>query len=126
MRRPHILTVNLPLTTVHVVKLTGVSASLMTHPPAPSCMCTLPFSYCIVSRLACSASACCLCSEDAETVYFNESAAEARKAVGDVLDRWQGLLAGLAAEDQAKLQRAMGLKIEQLKAELKELDELHA
>ncbi|KAF6251863.1 hypothetical protein COO60DRAFT_1274683 [Scenedesmus sp. NREL 46B-D3] len=64
--------------------------------------------------------------EDAETVYFNESAAEARKAVGDVLDRWQGLLAGLAAEDQAKLQRAMGLKIEQLKAELKELDELHA
>jgi hypothetical protein len=68
----------------------------------------------------------CSCREDAETVYFNESADEARKAVGEVLDRWQGLLARLPQDEQAKLQRAMGLKIEQLKAELKELDELHA
>lgn len=59
-------------------------------------------------------------------VYFNESAEVARKAVGDVLGRWQTLLASLPEEEQGKLQRSMGLKIEQLKAELKELDDLHA
>uniref|UniRef100_A0A383VKZ9 Uncharacterized protein n=1 Tax=Tetradesmus obliquus TaxID=3088 RepID=A0A383VKZ9_TETOB len=64
--------------------------------------------------------------EDAETVYFNESAEEARSAVGEVLGRWQALLARLPEDEQAKLQRAMGLKMEQLKAELKELDEMHA
>jgi hypothetical protein len=30
--------------------------------------------------------------EDAETVYFNDSAEEARRAVADVLDRWQQLI----------------------------------
>lgn len=59
-------------------------------------------------------------------MYFNESADIARKAVGEVLDRWQALLANVSDDEQAKLQRSMGLKIEQLKAELKELDELHA
>lgn len=59
-------------------------------------------------------------------VYFNESAEIARKAVGGVLERWTALLGRLPDEEQAKLQRSMGLKIEQLKAELKELDELHA
>jgi hypothetical protein len=59
-------------------------------------------------------------------VYFNESAEVARKAVGDVVERWQALLARVSEEEQAKLQRSMGLKIEQLKAELKELDEMHA
>lgn len=59
-------------------------------------------------------------------VYFNESAEVARKAVGEVLDRWQALLARVPEDEQAKLQRSMGLKIEQLKAEMKELDELHA
>lgn len=59
-------------------------------------------------------------------MYFNESAEVARKAVGDVLEQWQGLLERLPTDEQAKLQRSMGLKIEQLKAELKELDELHA
>jgi hypothetical protein len=43
-----------------------------------------------------------------------------------VLDRWQALLARLPEEEQGKLQRSMGLKIEQLRAELKELDEMHA
>lgn len=42
------------------------------------------------------------------------------------MERWQALLGRLPEEEQAKLQRSMGLKIEQLKAELKELDELHA
>jgi hypothetical protein len=59
-------------------------------------------------------------------VYFNESAEVARTAVADVLGRWQALLGHVSEDDQAKLQRSMGLKIEQLKAELKELDDLHA
>lgn len=59
-------------------------------------------------------------------VYFNESAETARAAVQDVLGRWQDLLGRLPADEQGKLQRSMGLKIEQLRAELKELDELHA
>ncbi len=59
-------------------------------------------------------------------VYFNESAEVARKAVGEVLDRWQALLGKVSEDEAAKLQRSMGLKIEQLKAEMKELDELHA
>jgi len=46
--------------------------------------------------------------------------------VAEVLERWQTLLGRVSSEEQAKLQRSMGLKIEQLKAELKELDELHA
>jgi hypothetical protein len=32
----------------------------------------------------------------------------------------------VGSEEQAKLQRSMGLKMEQLKAELKELNEIHA
>lgn len=46
--------------------------------------------------------------------------------MAEVLDRWQALLGKVSADEQAKLQRSMGLKIEQLKAELKELEELHA
>lgn len=64
--------------------------------------------------------------EDADTVYFNESAGEARRAVNDVLGRWRDLLAKVTDDEQAKLQRSMGLKLEQLKAELQELDEIHA
>lgn len=64
--------------------------------------------------------------EDAETVYFNDSAEEARQVVTHVLDRWQELLAKVSQDEQGRLQRSMGLKIEQLKAELKELDEMHA
>lgn len=63
---------------------------------------------------------------DVRQVYFNESAEVARTAVADVLGRWQALLGRVSEDDQAKLQRSMGLKIEQLKAELKELDDLHA
>lgn len=70
------------------------------------------------------AAASCQCHT--ETVYFNDSADEARRVVGEVLDRWAALLQRLPADEQAKLQRAMGLKMEQLRAELRELDELHA
>ncbi|XP_075656796.1 embryogenesis-like protein [Castanea sativa] len=61
--------------------------------------------------------------ESKETVYFNEEAECARAAVKEVLDRFEGLLAKLPESQRAALQRSMGLKIEQLKAELQQLDE---
>lgn len=63
--------------------------------------------------------------EDAETVYFNESCAEARQAVQAVLDRYEAVLQRLSNEERGKLQRSMGLKMEQLKAEVAQLDTLH-
>ena len=61
--------------------------------------------------------------ESKETVYFNEEAECARAAVKEVLDRFEGLLAKLPESQRAALQRSMGLKIEQLKAELQQLNE---
>ncbi|CAB4289435.1 unnamed protein product [Prunus armeniaca] len=61
--------------------------------------------------------------ESKETVYFDEEAECARTAVKEVLDLFDGLLAKSPEDKKAALQRAMGLKIEQLKAELKQLDE---
>ena len=40
----------------------------------------------------------------------------------EVLDLFEGLLAKLPENQKAAVQRAMGLKIEQLKAELQQLD----
>jgi hypothetical protein len=53
--------------------------------------------------------------EEAETIYFNESVAEARRVVDECLTAWNSLLARLSEADKGKLQRAMGLKMEQLK-----------
>lgn len=61
--------------------------------------------------------------ESKETVYFDEEAECARDAVKEVLDMYEGLLAKLPESERKALQRSMGLKIEQLKAELKQLDE---
>lgn len=61
--------------------------------------------------------------ESKETVYFNEEAECARAAVKEVLDMFEGLLAKLEVKEREALQRSMGLKIEQLKAELQQLDE---
>lgn len=58
-----------------------------------------------------------------ETVYFDEEAECARATVTHVLDMFNGLLAKLPESEKGALQRAMGLKIEQLKAELAQLDE---
>ncbi|KAJ0025439.1 hypothetical protein Pint_07864 [Pistacia integerrima] len=58
-----------------------------------------------------------------ETVYFNEEAECARDAVKEVLDRFEGLLGKLKESEKEALQRSMGLKIEQLKAELQQLDD---
>lgn len=61
--------------------------------------------------------------ESKETVYFDEEAECARAAVKEVVDLFEGLLAKLSETEKAALQRSMGLKIEQLKAELKQLDD---
>ncbi|KAJ7969755.1 putative Late embryogenesis abundant protein [Quillaja saponaria] len=61
--------------------------------------------------------------ESKETVYFDEEAECARAVVKEVLEMFDGLLARLPESEKAALQRSMGLKIEQLKAELRQLDE---
>ncbi|KAL0432768.1 UNVERIFIED_CONTAM: hypothetical protein Slati_2611100 [Sesamum latifolium] len=61
--------------------------------------------------------------ESKETLYFNEEAECARAAVSEVLEMYQGLLKKLPESERAAIQRAMGLKIEQLKAELEQLNE---
>jgi len=61
--------------------------------------------------------------ESKDTVYFNEEAECARDAVNEVLGMFEGLLAKLPEKERGALQRSMGLKIEQLKAELAQLDE---
>lgn len=57
--------------------------------------------------------------------YFNDSVEEAKKVVDQCLDKWTGLLARLPEEEAQKLQRSMGLKIEQLKAEFENVRKLH-
>ncbi|GMP46226.1 hypothetical protein CsSME_00014463 [Camellia sinensis var. sinensis] len=58
-----------------------------------------------------------------ETVYFDEEALCARDAVKEVLDMYEGLLAKLPEKEKGAIQRSMGLKIEQLKAELEQLND---
>lgn len=62
---------------------------------------------------------------DAGTTYFNESYDDAKSMVDDCVLKFNNLLSRLSDEEKGKVQRAMGLKIEQLKAELSVLDELH-
>jgi hypothetical protein len=63
--------------------------------------------------------------EDAGTTYFNESCQDARRLVGETLERFDSVLAQLDEEERGRLQRSMGMKMEQLKAELQLLDTLH-
>uniref|UniRef100_A0A2P2J6F4 Uncharacterized protein n=1 Tax=Rhizophora mucronata TaxID=61149 RepID=A0A2P2J6F4_RHIMU len=58
-----------------------------------------------------------------ETVYFDEEAECARAAVKEVLDLFDGLLGKLPEREKTALQRSMGLKMEQLKAELLQLED---
>ncbi|CAN6938205.1 unnamed protein product [Brassica oleracea] len=58
-----------------------------------------------------------------ETVYFNEEAECARAAVAEVMEMFEGLLGKVTEEEKSSLQRSMGLKMEQLKAELQQLNE---
>lgn len=64
--------------------------------------------------------------EDAETVYFNDSCNTARDLVHGVIERFEGVLAKLNEEERGRLQRSMGMKMEQLKAEMEQLDQTHA
>jgi hypothetical protein len=64
--------------------------------------------------------------EEAETVYFNESVADAKAAVDAALGAWARLLGASGPEEAMRLQRSMGLKMEQLKAEFHQLERLHA
>lgn len=85
------------------------------------------------------------CHQDAETTYFNESAAQAKEAVDTVLQQYHDVLQKLDEDEvrtccfpdfleiethcisqRGKLQRSMGMKMEQLKAEAEALDHLHA
>ncbi|XAR48633.1 hypothetical protein NMG60_11031513 [Bertholletia excelsa] len=61
--------------------------------------------------------------ESKETVYFNEEAECARDAVKEVLVMYEKLLAKLPENEKGAIQRSMGLKIEQLKAELEQLND---
>jgi hypothetical protein len=64
-------------------------------------------------------------AQDAETVYFDESAKEAQALVNQVLTAFDEVLASVGGEQRQALMRSMGLKMEQLKAELQELDNMH-
>lgn len=61
--------------------------------------------------------------ESKETVYFNEEAESARAVVKQVLELYESLLSKLPEKERGGIQRSMGLKIEQLKAELQQLNE---
>ncbi|CAK9174156.1 unnamed protein product [Ilex paraguariensis] len=61
--------------------------------------------------------------ESKETVYFDEEAECARAAVKEVLDMFEGLLEKLPESEKGAIRRSMGLKIEQLKAELEQLND---
>eukprot|EP00884_Botryococcus_braunii_P022723 jgi/Botrbrau1/9134/Bobra.160_3s0010.1 len=64
--------------------------------------------------------------EDAESTYFNESYQTAKSAVEKALGDFNSLLQRLDPPEKEKLQRSMGLKMEQLKAELEQLDRVHS
>ncbi|XP_025808233.1 uncharacterized protein LOC112886525 [Panicum hallii] len=61
--------------------------------------------------------------ESKETVYFDEEASVARDAANEALAAFDALLARLPPADADALRRSMGLKMEQLKAELKQLED---
>jgi hypothetical protein len=63
--------------------------------------------------------------DDAETTYFDEAYQEAKQATTEVLTMFEDLLASLDEAERGKLQRSMGMKMEQLKAEMSQLDTLH-
>ena len=63
--------------------------------------------------------------QDAGTVYFDESAEEARRLSNQVLADFAEVLASVGDDERMSIERSHGLKMEQLKAELDELNHLH-
>ena len=58
-----------------------------------------------------------------ETVYFNEEFKDAKALVHEALGAWEALLQGLPSDRKDSLVRSNGLKMEQLRAELTDLEE---
>jgi hypothetical protein len=48
-------------------------------------------------------------------VYFDESVKGAKELVDACIGKWNALLESLPEDERAKLQRSMGLRMEQLK-----------
>lgn len=68
-----------------------------------------------VVSMVCGLSADIICAQDSETVYFNEAHETAKAAVSTTLSKFEALLAVLAKPEADKLQRSMGMKMQQLK-----------
>lgn len=66
-----------------------------------------------------------VCVQDMGTTYFNKSAGDARSLVEKVLGDFGAILESVDDDKKGELTRSMGLKMEQLKAELQGLDHLH-
>ncbi|GLT75163.1 hypothetical protein SLA2020_469090 [Shorea laevis] len=60
--------------------------------------------------------------ESQETLYFDEEPQCPKAAVKEVLEKYEGLMAKLSEPEKAALHRSMGQKIEQFKAELKQME----
>jgi hypothetical protein len=58
-------------------------------------------------------------------VYFNESAELAQQVTSECLALWAELLESVDADIKGQLLRSNGLKMEQLKAESKQLEHAH-
>lgn len=63
--------------------------------------------------------------QDAGTVYFNESADEARRLVKECLEQFDGTLEACDGKQRESLRQTMGLKLQQLRAEVEELNHMH-
>jgi uncharacterized protein (DUF2164 family) len=61
--------------------------------------------------------------EDIGTTYFNDGFQDAKKLVDETISEYKKLLNSLNEEEKGRLQRSMGMKMEQLKAELEHLNE---
>ena len=59
------------------------------------------------------------------TTYFNEEAEYAREVTERTLEMYRRLCSEMGEEERAKTQRAMGMKMEQLKAEREQIDHAH-
>ena len=65
-----------------------------------------------------SCTMCLVMLQESETVYFEESLKTAQEAVAEALGQFNGLLDSLDEAERGKLQRSMGMKMEQLKVSL--------
>jgi hypothetical protein len=62
-----------------------------------------------------------LALESVGTTYFNDEATEALSIGRDVIQRYESLLSAVPTDKRSELQRSLGLKMGQLKAELENL-----